>query len=175
MQSRQPPAYFRRVARAQRLRDLALRAGLLVYFCMYCVLVGGGAVGFYKLMQPTPYPNPEVPAYSPTDLPALRLDSERPTERSSEVEHAPGAEDTRKAKKSQSAILSSDTRRRRSAQSKTHDPKMDYAAQPAFGDYRPWGSYQAWSGYRTYSKNQESGGYRPWNSYQNWRGYRNGR
>jgi hypothetical protein len=184
MQSRQPTAYFRRFAQAHRVRDLALGAGLCVYFCLCCLFFGGCAVGFYKLMQPDLYPNPGVSADSSTALPAPQLDSERPTERSSAVERASGGEavfakaiapegkpsggatrDKSRAKKSETG--------KRPAQSKRHDPKMDYAAQPAFGDYRSWGSYQTWSGYRPSSNYQASSGYRPWNSFQGWAGNRN--
>jgi hypothetical protein len=193
MQSRQTLAHFRRFAQAHRLRDLALGAGLCLYFCLCCLFIGSCAVGFYKLMQPVLYPNPGVSADSSTALPAPRLDTERPTERSSAVESASGGKsafatanepegkpsggatkDIGKAKKSEIATLSSDTKRKRLAQSKRHDPKMDYAAQPAFGDYRPWGSYQTRNGYRPYSNDQASSGYRPWNNYQGGGGYRNG-
>ena len=184
MQSRQTPAHFRRFAQAHRLRDLALGAGLCLYFCLCCLIIGGCAVGFYKLMQPVLYPNPGVSADSSTAFPAPKFDTERPTERSSAVERGSGGEavfataiepegkpsggaarDKGRAKKSETG--------KRPAQSKRHDPKMDYAAQPAFGDYRSWGSYQTRSGYRPPSNYQASSGYRPWNSFQGWAGYRN--
>jgi hypothetical protein len=193
MQSRQTPGYSRPFAQAQRARDLTVGAGLCVYFCLCCVVIGGCAVGFYKLMQPIVYSNPGVPAYSSTAPPAPLVETERPTERSSAVEPASGGQsafataiepegkpsgaatkDIDKAKKSEIATLSSDTKRKRPAQSKRHDPKTDYAAQTAFGDYRPWGSYQTRSGNRPYGNYQASSGYRPWNSYQGWGGYRNG-
>ena len=184
MQSRQTPAHFRRFAQAHRLRDLALGAGLCLYFCLCCLFIGGCAIGFYKLMQPVLYPNPGVSADSSTALPAPQLDTERPTERSSPVERASGGEavfataiapegkpsggatrDKSRAKKPETG--------KRPAQSKRHDPKMDYAAQPAFGDYRSWGSYQTRSGYRPPSNYQASSGYPPWSSFQGWAGYRN--
>jgi hypothetical protein len=189
MQSRQPTPYFRRVARARRVRDFALDVGLFSYFCLCCVFIGACVVGFYRLMQPIVYPNLRDSAYGSTDLPA----PERPAETSSVAERAsrgedafaaaikpeekPGggaAENSGKAKKSEAATLSSDTKRKRPAQPKRHDPRMDYAAQPGFGDYRPWGSYQNWIGDRPSRNYQSWGGYRPWNSYQGG-GYRNGR
>ena len=205
MQSRQPSAYFHRGVQARRVRNLALDAALFVYLGLCCVFIGACVVGFYKLMQPIVYPNLRAAAYSSTALPAAQFDTERSAETSSAAERASGGEaalagaiepeerpgggatpNPSKAKKSEAATLSSDTKRKPPARSKRHDPMMDYAAQPAFGNYRPWGNQnwgnqtwgnqtwrnQNWSGYRPSGNYQAPGGYRPW-SYQGG-GFRNG-
>jgi hypothetical protein len=185
MQSKEPSAYYRR-AQARRGRDLAINAGLCVFLCLSSVFIGACFVAFYRLMQPVIYPNMEVAAQRSTALALPQYDTDSPAEISFAAKRAPGGktalaaigpaekpsgeatqEDTSKAKKSEAA------KRKRPAQPKRRDPKMSYAAQPGFSDYRPWGSYQSWSEYRPSGNYQASGGYRPRYSYQGGN-YRNG-
>jgi hypothetical protein len=128
--------HFRRFSQTQRIRDLARNAALWAYFCLCCVVIGGSAVGFYNLMQPILYPNPGISTYSSTALSAPQLDTERPPERSSAVGPASGGEAVfataiepegepsggattgiSKAKKSEAAPLSSDSKQQRRAHS----------------------------------------------------------
>jgi hypothetical protein len=184
MQSQLVPGRFRPPAEVQRLGDHALTAGLCIYAGLYLCLLGYLAFGFYAVLQPTRYANPGVPANP--DRPArpyvsaYGFPSNGTNAFASAIESGAKAkrevsDQPNKPKKPDNITMSlKRTRTVHPAQSKRHDPRMDYAAQPAFGDYRPWGSYQTWSGYRPSGNYQASGGYRPWNSYQGG-GYRNGR
>jgi hypothetical protein len=156
-----------------------------MYFCLSCVVVGGSGAAFYKLMQPILNPSRDVSAYSAAPLPAFQKD-ERAVEKSSAPEPRAGneaafasaiepegeprnAQDTSKPTKVDAAPLSSHTKPKRPAHPKRHDPMMDYAVQPAFGDYyRQWNSHQAWNGYRPSGNYQASGSYGSWNSDRGW-------
>jgi hypothetical protein len=192
MQSKHTPEHFRQFAKARRLRKLALVAGLSFYFCLSCAFIGGGAIGFYKVMLPILYPNPGVPELAEPLLPSANA-TPRTAERSFAAEHPPGgkavfasaiepdgkpgggaAHEASKGKQSEVAAILSDTKRKRLARPRRHDPMMDYAAQPTFGLFQPWGSYQTPIGYRPSGNYQASGGYRPRKSDQGWSGYRIG-
>jgi len=180
---------IRQIANRQRLHNFALDAGLCAYFCLSCLIIGGCAFGFYKLMQPVLYPNSGAVTYTSTALPA-KVDIERSFQEFT-TERAPGgatafasaiepegkragvaAQEKGEAKKSQHDTPSTEARRKRIV--KKRDPMMDYAAQSAFGDYRAWGGSQNGSGYRRSGNYQAPTGYQSWGSYQGWGGYRNG-
>jgi hypothetical protein len=184
---------FRRFILFRRVRDFSRVAGLCIYFGFSCVLVGGCAVVFYKLIQPILNPIPVVSAYNSAPLPVFQLNIVRAAERSSAAERPPvseaafasaiepegkpgggAAQEPSKTKKSVATTASSDAKRKRQAPPRMHDPMMDYAAQTPFNDYRSWNNYQTWRGYRPSGNYQPSGNYRPGNNYQSWGGYRNG-
>jgi hypothetical protein len=174
----------------QRLSNLAIDAGLCAYFCLSCVLIGGCAFGFYKLMQPAIYPNSGGLAYASTALPPTQIDTERSFQQFSTAHPPSGAiafastiepegkptgvaeQETDDAKKIQHDTNATETKRKRVAIKR--EPMMGYAAQPAFGDYRPWGSSQNGNGYRESGNYHVPTGYQSWGSYQGWSGYRNG-
>jgi hypothetical protein len=186
MQSTQTPAHFRRVTPVRRVYDVGRIVGLSMYFCLACVLVAGSAVAFYRQMQPILNQNEDVSAHSSAALPVFQLNIGRVAEPSPVAERPVGneaavasamesegeardAQDASKPTKSEDASVSSDTKRKRPAYPKRHDPRMDYAAQPSFfGDYRQWSNPHAWSGYRSSGSYQASGNYGSWNSYQGW-------
>lgn len=190
------PGRFRPIA-GRRLGDFAVNAGLCAYFCFSCALIGGGAIGFYKLMQPVLYPNPGGLTPASTDLPPTQVDLERSFQQFA-IEQSPdgtaafasaikpegkaagaAGQEAGKTKKSEHEAAVTEAKRKRVT--KKRDPMMDYAAQPAFGGYRSWGSSQNGSDYRRSGNHQVPTGYQSWGSYQGWGnyqgwgGYRNGR
>lgn len=185
------PRRFRPIA-GHRLGDVAVNAGLCAYFFLSCGLIGGGAIGFYKLMQPVLYPNPGGLTDTSADPPPAQIDlglaAEQPPGGATafasavkpEGKPAGGAgQEAAKTKKSGHETAVTEAKRKRVT--KKRNPTTDYAAQPAFGDSRSWGSYQNGSDYRRSGNYQVPAGYQSWGSYQGWGGYqgsggyRNGR
>jgi hypothetical protein len=138
------PRRFRRPAVAKRLSDRALGAGLAIYLCMWSAIVGCFALGLYELLQPARYPNPGVSGYKPPTTGILAAPAPIPVSIEPEVTARADAGQPPTVKKSERATTTAAAKRTRPARPRERDPRMDYAAQPAFGSYRPWGSYPAW-------------------------------
>jgi len=149
MQSKLVPGRFRRPAEARRSDDRALDAGLLIYACIYCAIVGCAAVGLYELLQPTRYPNPGVSAYTlpSRSMPVFTPPTEQQVK--SEDEQEVKTED-QLAQNPDRALAAASPKRTHPARPRRRDPTMDRGAQPMFGNYRPWNSYQAWGNYRAW-------------------------
>jgi hypothetical protein len=157
MRSKPVPVRFRRPAEAQRRGNLALDAGLLIYCCIYCVIVGCAALGLYELMQPTRYPNPGVgaPMLPSRSAPvfASPVEPELKEANPGDQQEAKGedqmAQQPNKAQDSDHATVAAGPKRTRPpARPKRRDPAN--GAQPVFGSYRPWSGYQAWGNSRAW-------------------------
>jgi hypothetical protein len=134
------PRRFRRPAGAKRWSDRALGAGLAIYLCMCFAIVGCFAVGLYELLQPSQYPNPGVSAYRPPTTGILAAPAPIPVSIEPDVTARADAAQPPTVKKSERATTPAPSKRTRPARSRERDPRTDYAAQPAFGSYRAWGT-----------------------------------
>jgi len=155
MQSKLGPGRFRRPAEAQRSDDRALDAGLLIYACIYCTIVGCAAVGLYELLQPTRYPNPGVSANTlpSRSTPVFTSPIEQQVKSEDEQEAKGENEVAQQPSKTQDldhATAGEGPRRTHPVRAKRRNPTTEHGAQPAFGSYRPWGDYQAWGNYRAW-------------------------
>ena len=168
MQSKLSP-----LAGHQRFSDRDPDARLCIYLWIYCVLVVGCfALGLYELMQPVRYPNVGLSGY-PSSATAYTLPPSSSTEgfavaiEPDEKTKGGTAPSPDQAKKSDHPRTNS--KRTRPVPRTAHDPRMDYAAQPARGSYRPWGA-QSWNNqpWGNQSWNNRPWGTQIWNNNRTW-------